>query len=340
MRDTMAQAVELAESGKRFCLAVVVGKSGSAPQIPGAKGLFLEDGQVIGTIGGGCLEMEARRLGLLAIHTGQPAVHEFRLNDDFGWDDGLICGGRVEVLLAPRPEDYVDAFRQAVRDRARGVLCFDLESGKAMFHADDTQQEHVDGFATALRTKRQVRSEHRYVEPVLPRERLIVFGAGHIGRQIAQQGSLLGFHVTIVDDRPEFVTEERVPFAHERVCEIPQSYAASLETDQDTYVCLVTRGHRNDARCLRELIGKPVAYLGMIGSKRKREVVRQEMIAEGLCSEAQFERVKCPMGLDVGAETVDEIAVSIAAELVQIRASRRGPILARCTPRAVAATSD
>lgn len=340
MRDTMAQAVELARCGKRFCLAVVVGKSGSAPQIPGAKGLFLDDGQVIGTIGGGCLEMEARRLGLLAIHTGQHAVHEFRLNDDFGWDDGLICGGRVEVLLLPRPDDYIEAFRHAVRDRARGVLCFDLETGKAMFHPDDALPDSIDGLVTALRTKREVRSDHHYVEPVLPPERLIVFGAGHIGRQIAQQGSLLGFHVTIVDDRPEFVTEERIPFAQQRVCEISQRYAACLETDLDTYVCLVTRGHRNDARCLRELIGKPLAYLGMIGSRRKREVVRQEMIAEGLCSEAQFERVRCPMGLDLGAETVDEIAISVAAELVQIRAARRGPILARCTPRPVAATSD
>lgn len=182
----------------------------------------------------------------------------------------------------------------------------------------------------AISTRREVREGGWFIEPILPPESLVVFGGGHIGREIGRLGAELGFAVTIVDDRAEFVSEVRCPWAMNRVCENPEKFAASLETDASTYLCLVTRGHRNDARVLREVIKKERAYLGMIGSKRKREVVRKEMIADGCCNEDEFSLVRCPMGLDIGAESVAEIAVSIASELVQVRAKRRGPQSARC----------
>jgi xanthine dehydrogenase accessory factor len=304
---------------------VVVGKSGSAPQVPGAKGLFLRDGSIVGTIGGGCLEMEARRLGLEAMHTGKAVCKEFQLDDDFGWDDGLICGGRVQVLLSPNSENYLGALQRAVSQNASGCLAFQTSDGSAQFLTDGGE-----AFEKAVATRRHVFRDGIFYEPILPPERLVVFGGGHIGREIARIGSALGFAVTIVDDRPEFVTEERVPFALERVCMAPEAFARELQSDSDTYLCLVTRGHRGDAKALRELIHKERAFLGMIGSKRKREVVRKEFLRDGICTDEEFSLVRCPMGLDIGGESVEEIAVSIGAELVQVRATKRGPVLARC----------
>lgn len=355
--DIIKKALELHENKEEFCLAVLIAKSGSAPQIPGAKGIFLRDGRIFGTIGGGCLEMECRRLGLQALYSGKHLVREFQLDDDFGWDDGLICGGRVQVLLLPKPEMYVAAFRQALS--SRGCLVYDLKKGGVWF----------DSFEEIER--RPLRKGDLFIEPILPPERLIIFGAGHIGKELSRLGRELGFFVTLVDDRLEFVSEERVPWVQERICESPEEFARKIREEVigslrfngggvierkqggddssdmgeersssykdlsniqpgKTYICIVTRGHRNDSKVLRSLVGLPWAYLGMIGSKRKREMIKKEMVSRGLCSEEEFEKVRSPMGLEIGAEGVMEIVVSIAAELVQVRAEHRGPILARC----------
>jgi xanthine dehydrogenase accessory factor len=117
----------------------------------------------------------------------------------------------------------------------------------------------------------------------------------------------------------------------EAICEDPESYAARMPSRAGDFVCLVTRGHRNDSKALRHLISGPHAYLGMIGSKRKREVIKKTMIEEGLCTTEEFDTVRSPMGLEIGAETVDEIAISIVAELVKVRSDLRGPV-ARCAP--------
>lgn len=322
-----ARAVELFENGEQCCLAVIVAKSGSAPQVPGAKSIFLRDGRILGTIGGGCLEMEARRLALEALQKGLPLLREFKLDDDFGWDDGLICGGRVQVLLLPDASKYVDSFRSAVETNAKGALIYDLKGGGVEFAIDGGLVEK------SLTTRREIMTDDFFVEPISTPENLYIFGAGHVGQEIGRVAGTLGFDVILIDDRAEFLTEERTPWATNRICESPHMAAARMDFGSEDYVCLVTRGHRNDAKVLREIIRKPAAFIGMIGSRRKREVVKSEMLAEGICSEEEFDRVRSPMGLDIGAESVAEIAVSVAAELVRVRAEKRGPILARCAQK-------
>lgn len=329
MDSLLEQARALHDRGVQFCLAVIVGRSGSAPQVPGAKSLFLRSGEVIGTIGGGCLEAECRRLGLQAMHDGRALCREFRLDDDFGWDDGLLCGGRVLVLLLPSSDALVAEISRALARNAQGVLEYDLGRGAVRFLRPvdcDGDEPSMD----AMRRRRETLHGERFLEPVMPPERLIIFGAGHVGREVAKLGSFLGFHVAVVDDRQDLLTEHALPFAHERVCAPPDVYAREMHSDADTYICVVTRGHRNDARVLKEIIHCERAYLGMIGSRRKREVIRKEMVAEGVCTDDQFQAVQSPMGLQIGAESVEEIAVSIAAELVRVRSAKRGPLRARC----------
>lgn len=333
MDSLLEQARALHERGIQFCLAVVVGRSGSAPQVPGAKSLFLRSGEVVGTIGGGCLEAECRRLGLQVMHDGKFLCREFRLDDDFGWDDGLLCGGRVRVLLLPPSEALISEIDRALGRDVRGVLEYDLTRGTVRFLDRlicDGDQAALD----AMRTRRETLDGDRFLEPVVPPERLVVFGAGHVGRVIAKQGVSLGFYVTVVDDRQDLLTEQALPQIQERVCMMPEAYAREMHSDADTYICIVTRGHRNDARVLKEVIHRERAYLGMIGSRRKREVIRKEMVSEGICTDEQFELVQSPMGMDIGAESVEEIAVSIAAELIRVRSLKRGPLRARCpSPR-------
>lgn len=336
---TLQWAEKLLDEGEPFCLGVVVAKSGSAPQQPGAKGLFLADGRVMGTLGGGCLEAECRRLALDALRSGSPVYREFAMDDDFGWDDGLICGGRVQVLLHPRPASFADALREANRARASGtsgVLVYRLtgpHAGEVTWESEPTS----DAGRRALEAEREVLADEEdgrvFIEPVRPPDRMIVFGAGHIGAVLCEWAAKCDFQVTIVDDRAAFANRERVPFAHDVLVELPEAAARRLPIDEHTYLCIVTRGHRNDAAVLREVVHSRAAYIGMIGSRRKVAVMRKEFVSQGVCTEEVFDRVRSPMGLPIGAETVAEIAISILAEILQIRASRRGPLLARCGPK-------
>lgn len=336
---TLEWAEKLLDEGEQFCLGVVVAKSGSAPQQPGAKGLFLTDGRVIGTLGGGCLEAECRRLALDALRTGTPVYREFAMDDDFGWDDGLICGGRVQVLLHPRPATFASALQEANRARSDGrvgVLVYRLTGARAGEVTWQTEPTSQAG-RRALDAGREVLADEDdgrvFVEPVRPPDKLIVFGAGHIGAVLCEWAAKCDFRVTVVDDRAAFANRERVPSAHEILVELPEDAARRLPIDEHTYLCIVTRGHRNDAAVLREVIRSQAAYIGMIGSKRKVAVMRREFVAQGVCTEKEFDRVRSPMGLPIGAETVAEIGISILAELLQTRASRRGPLLARCGPK-------
>ncbi|MER3413517.1 MAG: hypothetical protein C4341_04630 [Armatimonadota bacterium] len=278
------------------------------------------------------------------MYSGKFICREFRLDDDFGWDDGLICGGRVLVLLLPSSDTLVSELRRAHEpphpdplpggEGATGVIEYDLARGNLRFRlrAECCGDEAA---MDAMRLRRETLVGARFLEPVVPPERLVIFGAGHVGREVAKLGASLGFRVTVVDDRQDLLTERALPIAHDRVCMAPEAYARQMQTDGDTYLCVVTRGHRNDARVLREVIHSERAYLGMIGSRRKREVIRKEMVGEGICTNEQFDAVQSPMGLDIGAESVEEIAVSIAAELVRVRAAKRGPSRARCpSPKA------
>ncbi len=170
-----------------------------------------------------------------------------------------------------------------------------------------------------------VRSEGRltYVEPVAPLPRLIVAGAGHVGQAVARLGRLLDFSVTVVDDRAEYANAKNIPEADEIVVgeigEALQRAAAS----PDGYFVIVTRGHAKDAEALRAVVRRQAAYLGMIGSRTKIEIMRREFLEKGWATAGEWARVHAPIGLDIGSKTVEEIAVSIAAELVQVRAGRR-----------------
>jgi xanthine dehydrogenase accessory factor len=358
MEQLYSELVELLAAGQPFSLATVVHTAGSTPQKAGARAIFLPDGRVLGTLGGGCMEAESRRRGLELIQDGKPLFYELHLDDDFGWDDGLICGGTAQIFIQPMRRLDVQPFADAIalrENRGRGVLATVVSAaapeavGATLLVRDECEgapagaatgamppelsaavvdaarahlaegREEPRRVALAGGAPREAWSGVVYLEPILPRPTLLIAGAGHVGAALAHYGARIGFEVVVVDDRPSFANRERLPDADEVLVEGIVGAVRRWPKTPETYVVIVTRGHRNDAVVLRELIGTPVAYIGMIGSRRKVLTIYEEFLAEGLATREQLARVHAPIGLDIGAVSVDEIALSIAAELIMVR---------------------
>ncbi len=326
-----------------FAFAAVVTATGSTPQKAGAKAIFEPTGAIHGTLGGGCLEAESRKRALDALDSALPLLFDLRLDDDYGWDDGLICGGNVQVFIDPAPAKNREAFGQAaslINESRRGVLiilaqgpaenlgiarCW--EEGAAVPGEIGLSADQVQACLDKGRPQLVAVDDHSYyLEPIERTPTLLIAGGGHVGQATARLASWLGFEVVVVDDRPAFTQALLYPDGVRTVCgDIPKEVAA-FPINSMTYILIVTRGHRHDGVVLKECIHSPAAYIGMIGSRRKVHVIRKGFIDDGIATVADFERVHAPVGLNIGALSVEEIAVSIAAELVAVRRKKSGPV--------------
>jgi xanthine dehydrogenase accessory factor len=266
----------------------------------GAVMLVTRDGRTLGTIGGGCVEAEVRTRALQQLESNTDgALFSFKLDHDLGWDDGLVCGGvmdvAVQVIDSPgsaSPYQTVRELTAAGREAAVSVTVPD-ESG----------------------------TPHTFTRALEPRPTLVIAGAGHVGGALADIASRAGFDVAVIDDRADFVAPERFPTAKQRIVGEIEVELGRYPITPHTYVVIVTRGHRHDGRALGAVVGSNARYVGVIGSKRKIVTIFEDLHRQGAARE-QLARVHAPVGLDLGAVTPAEIAVSIAAELIAVR--RRG----------------
>ncbi len=306
--------------------------------------LVFDDGSQAGTLGGGCVEAEVKRQALGILAGGAAEVVRFQLDDDYGWDDGLICGGRMQVLIDPLADAAEQNYFQRLHELAgSGAGCteaivFDADASGLpagacyLFDAEGNLEAHVRGPAPndqapaavidSLRSlsHRPKPSAARGVAylPLLPRCRLVIVGGGHVGQAVGNLATDLDFDVWVVDDRGEYVSEERFPRAERRIAGPMDEVLPAVEVTPNTYCLIVTRGHNHDEEALYHLINRGARYVGMIGSKRKIKLIFDDLLAEGISAESLRE-VYAPVGLDIGSQTVSEIAVSIAAELVAHR---------------------
>ena len=336
---------------EEVCLAVLIRTSGSTPQVPGAAALFSQSGLLLGTLGGGLLEAEAGGLAVRSLKDGdgRPRLAEIRLDNELAEKDGAVCGGSAEVLIDPAVRESAAVFFEAKRslsDRRPGVfLTFIEQPSSPDLHlsrrwisedtlmkpaviglegfADRVCQIYADGLPGLFCPAGKGKDFLLFVEPVFPLPRLVIAGAGHVGRAVAHLGGLLDFEVTVVDDRPEYANPGRFPDAARIVVDDIGQAVAEFPVDRDTYVVIVTRGHSRDAEALRACVRSDAAYIGMIGSRRKVRLTREEFLNKGWASPEEMARVHSPIGLEIGSRTVDEIAVSIAAELVSVRSLRK-----------------
>jgi len=353
-RGIYHEIVRLQQSGRRAALATPIRLSGSVPFSHQSKLLVRDDRSSQGTVGGGVLEAEVLRQAPEVIASDQPRVLEFDLTQDDAAASGMICGGRCAVLIEPiRPDRATEAFAAAARaevarsaDRHGGPSGLVAEGGPAVLIAvlpDDCPFSklallpggHLIGSSGDAETDRVLgelaqrcaateqpcfveEPVRAFIQPVFSSPSLYVFGAGHIAIPVAHVADLVGFRVAIIDDRVEFANRQRFPQA-DRVLVAPVDDAfGSLAIGEDAYVVAITRGHVMDEEVVARALRADVKYIGMIGSKRKVASIRQRLRRLGFDA-AEIARLHAPIGLDIGAETVEEIALSIVAELVAVR---------------------
>lgn len=301
MKKLFAAMLEAIAAREPFALGIVSGVRGSSPQKRGAKALFFADGRIVGTLGGGCLEAEVRERARQALRTGQPATFDLVLDHDFGWDDGLICGGRVSGVILPNAAASESVWRALSKGAQQN---WGVKNDFSIAAASDDS----DG-------------PWLYHEVARKPCALWIAGAGHVAHALAPLAMQLEFDVTVFDDRPALASRERFPSETTlRVDAWEKLLATPLPRDSHVFGLIVTRGHQHDALVLRHWVREPFAFLGMIGSQRKRRLIFSEFLESKLATEEQLARVESPVGLDIGAVSVAEIGVSIAARLVQRRA--------------------
>jgi len=289
-------------SRQPFALALIAGTKGSSPQRAGAKAIFFGDGKIVGTLGGGCLEAEVQARALTALKTGQPAEFEMVLDHDFGWDDGLICGGSVNGLILPHAAQAAELWRE-------------LATVAAPIRWGVKKDFSIAPVASGNN------SEWLYQETVSPPVELWIAGSGHVAQAVAPLAQQLDFAVTVFDDREELANHQYFPAATQLHVGGWHELLKISPPVSPAFGLVVTRGHQHDALVLSEWIRFPFAFLGMIGSRRKARIMREQFLKQNLATAEQFNRIACPVGLDIAAVGTHEIAVSVVAQLIQQRAA-------------------
>ena len=288
--------------GQPFALGIISGIKGSSPQKKGAKALFFADSRIKGTLGGGCLEAEIQDRARRALLTQTPATFELVLDHDFGWDDGLICGGKVCGLILPHAADAAELWRKLAR--CEEPVTWGVKKDFTIAWANGLAPEE----------------EWLYQETVSPPCALWIAGSGHVAQAVAPLALQLDFDVTVFDDRPTLANSQYFPAGTKFRVDYWERLVNEPMPSRPTFGLVVTRGHQHDALVLREWVQRPFVFLGMIGSKRKRRLIFEQFIEDGLATSEQLAKVACPVGLDIQAVSVPEIAVSVMAQFIQRRA--------------------
>jgi xanthine dehydrogenase accessory factor len=343
MREILTELTAAMDQRRPCVYCAVVETRGSTPQKAGACMLVFPDGTQRGTLGGGCVEAEVkqRALRVLAGGSGRPEVLTFCLDDDYGWDDGLICGGRMTILAdplgSPHAGDYYRCLGKWI-ENGRGCTqaialapAFGLEIGDRFLFDSDGQLDartsdadvpaEIPSSLRPLTERPEPMSRHGIAYlPVLPRITLLIVGGGHVGHAVARLASEVDFDVWVIDDREAYVSRERFPSAERRlVGDIGSTLRELAPTlTPSTYCLIVTRGHNHDEEALYHLAPSRAGYVGMIGSKRKIKLIFEDLLAKGVSMDV-LSRVHAPLGFVIGSQTVPEIAVSIVAELIACR---------------------
>ncbi|WML33760.1 XdhC family aldehyde oxidoreductase maturation factor [Clostridium sp. OS1-26] len=337
-------ASELIDKRESFVLATILDKNGSAPRRRGSKMIIKKDYSIIGTIGGGLFEALTIKLSKEVFHNRKAIIKNLDLSTECGGSLEIVCGGELKVLM-----EYIDAennniaeiYKQSANLRKQGKnfsIVTRIESKDEIFHnsckwicteadfygeeSDVVQpvfQKIRENFKEVAMQVFMANNEKYLVEPVLNYETIYLFGAGHVSQKLAEVMKILDFKVVVLDDRREFANKERFKTADKII--ILSNFDDILkyvDINDQSYVVIITRGHAYDKDILAQALETDAKYIGMIGSKTKRSFIYSQLKDEGY-TQKELDRVFCPIGLEISAQTPEEIAISIAAELIKIR---------------------
>ncbi len=355
MKEVIQEAVNLLEQGQPCVLATVVRTKGSTPQKSGAMLLVREDGSGVGTLGGGCVEGDIwfAAKEIMRNHGG-PEFKNYYLNEDIAARDGLVCGGTMYFFLEPfwEPDDFTELGHQLLDAydggeplalatvvnvaagqpglgaklllRMDGAISGTLGSPELDQRAADVCRKVADvGAIESFTTDEGVEV---FVEGFTTPPTLVQVGGGHVGKATADLAQTLGYRVVVVDDRPEFANPERFPYADETLVTDYESWSDHLSLNVNTFVVVATRGHRYDDMALESALKTRARYIGLMGSRRKTLMIYQRLLQQGITLE-RLKEVRSPIGLDIGALTPEEIAVSVMSEIIMTRRGGSGGVM-------------
>nr|AEB33888.1 hypothetical protein [Mycobacterium sp. JS330] len=352
MRDILTELSDWQRSRTRFAVASIVRTWHSAPRGTGASMAVSEAGDVVGSISGGCVEGAVYAVAEEVLATGQPQLVRYGISDEDAFETGLTCGGILEVFVRPAPDDHSVDLRALGTDRisaAPAAVITRVAGGSEAPEA--TPGEHIgahlllgpsglsgsfgdrdtdtmvtnsaralldraaDGVIECGRNGAACGEQVFLVQSFAPRPRMIVFGAIDFARAVTEIGRFLGYHVTVCDARPTFTTVARFPAADEVVVSWPHLYLQETTTDERTVICVLTHDEKFDIPVLTTALRLPVAYVGAMGSRRTHHK-RLAALRECGVTETELASLHSPIGLDLGAHTPEETAVSVAAEII------------------------
>jgi xanthine dehydrogenase accessory factor len=342
MRDLLPTLRQWWDAATPVALATVVGVSKSAPRQPGASMAVTPDGQVAGSVSGGCVEGAVFELAQQVLRSGDPALVTYGISDEQAFSVGLTCGGEIEIFVRRTAPHLAAAASIAVEepvalatiiagphgvgaslavwhDRTDGALGNDgldaavTDDARGLLEQGQTGQRRY-----GPRGERRLDDVTVFIEAFAPRPRMLVFGAIDFAAAVARIGGFLGYHVTVCDARAVFATSQRFPGADEVVVEWPHRYLEQANVDARTVLCVLTHDPKFDVPVLEVALRTPAAYIGVMGSRRTHDDRMARLRERGVPEEA-LDRLRSPIGLDLGARTPEETAVSIAAEIVQCR---------------------
>ncbi|AGF54480.1 xanthine dehydrogenase accessory factor [Clostridium saccharoperbutylacetonicum] len=340
MKEFYEERLELLKNNESFILASIFDSQGSAPRTTGARMIIKKDGSILGTVGGGKVEALVIQHGIELFNTKETVLKEYKLQETENKGIGMACGGDVRILM-----EYVDAQKLQLYEKV--VNCFKngekafiirkffndgnninyiYKDGQVIFSSEHIEEDEIKKYSEEVRYRDLLLIKENdsvvLIEPICNLGRLYIFGAGHVSQKLAELAKKIDFLVTVVDYRAEFANTERFPSTDDII--VPNSFEGcfdKLPIDKDSYIVIVTSGHLFDLTCLKQALRTEAYYIGMIGSRRKRNIVYEVLKEEGFTVE-DFNKVHNPIGLEIGAETPEEISVSIAAELIKVRRER------------------
>lgn len=340
MQHIFQEVHQSLENGERLVLVTIVHHSGSSPRSTGARMIVHTDGMIAGTIGGGLLEGQAIEQAKQTLAEGRAQVRAWNFDGPKAGEAGMICGGQVELLLQPlSPQQPADCslfanLAELVAGHAKGWLVTRFERDGDELHTT-VHQLLVDPSIHPGPVGEWVTTHPPYqpkwvtiegydylIEPVSDLATVYIFGAGHVSQMLANLTGWVGFRTVVIDNRAEFANTARFPQADQVV--VVQNYEEVFKQQEigpDGYLVVVTRGHADDLEVMIHSLRSQAGYIGMIGSRRKRELTYQALLERGF-TQADLARVHAPIGTDIKAETPEEIAISIAGELIKVRAEK------------------
>ena len=344
MKIIFREMAKLLNEGENFVVATVFDQSGSAPRTSGAKMLVRAGGMISGTIGGGRLEADAIQVAQKVLLSERPMIWSFQLTGEDAASMDMICGGQGQVLL-----DFIDGTDETNRIIYEEALVILETKGKgwlittmgeeqnfcthrSLIKRDGTLVGRFDGepqLLSKLTSGTASMSIHAeiidkwrcLIEPLRNSGTVHIFGAGHVSQQIAPLSETVGFKTVVLDDRAEYANDKRFPSSSKIILLESFDRLPELAVDEDGYIVIVTRGHLHDKTILAWALKTKAGYIGMIGSRRKRDKIFEVLAEEGF-GQHDFDRIYSPIGTDIGAETPEELAVSIVGELIKVRAEK------------------